>query len=520
MKPTPASLDAGERVDVAQLKRSSVRGGAVTAATQAINFAIHLASTVTLARILSPEDYGVVAMVTTITVFAGLFRDLGLSASTIQRKTLTHHQLSNLFWINVAAGATLTIITASAAPLVAWFYGRPELTPVTLALSLTFVIGSFSTQQSALLTRRMLFLRRSVATVSGALVTLIVAVTLALNGMRYWALVSGTLAGAVITTLLLNTFSGWRPSRPSRGTGIRSMMKYGLNLTGFDLVNYFSRNLDNVLIGRYCGPDALGLYSRAYNLMMLPISNLRGPIGAVAFPAMSRLQGQPDDFRSYYRTVTFVLGVTSMPLVALLFIVSEPLIELALGPQWLPSARIFSVLAIAAYFQTASGFRGTALMSLGMGQQFLAQGVIGAFFASLSFVIGVRWGPMGVATAYAIQTWLLLYPTHVYAFHGTPITVRDFFGPLVAPMFASIAAGLAAWLLRAQMLGGTSLWVDLGATSVIYSIIYLALLLIRSEDRSRLQRAIRFLRRREPTPAKVTPTGLASTTPSSPSSAC
>ena len=492
---------------MAQLKRKSVRGGSITAVAQAANVAIHFLSTVTLARILHPEEFGVISMVLAVTLFARLFRDLGLSSSTIQRQALTKEQLSTLYWINVLAGATLTAIVAASAPLVAWFYGRPELTWVTVALSFSFLIGSFSTQQGALLIREMRFGRSAIATLSGALATFVISAVLALQGWSYWALVVGTLSGGILTTVLLNSLSGWRPGRPRRGTGVRSMLRYGLNLTAFDFVNYFARNLDNILIGKFAGADALGLYSRAYNLLMFPITNLRGPINSVAFPALSRLQKHPVEFRQYYRLVIGVLAVTSMPLVGFFYVAAEPMIRVALGERWLPVAGLFSILAFAAFFQTPASFRGTVLMSLGLGRRHLEQGVMNAIVTCAGFLVGIRWGATGVAVSYALSSTLLVYAMHHFSFRGTPLQVRDFFGPILSPVLGTLLAVLVTLGVRTQGWVPSLPIFDLAVSFGIFALVYLGALSLQADSRALLRQAWRLVKdarqRRSAAPAAV-----------------
>ena len=430
----------------AVLKRKSVRGGAVTMVSQAITIAIHLISTVVLARLLSPDDYGVLVMVMAVTGFAGLFRDLGLSSAAIQKKDLSSAQQSNLFWLNVAVGTLLTVLVAAASPLVAWFYGNPELTVVTLILSLNFLIGSFGTQHGARLAREMQFGRQSIATISGAVLSLVVSITFALHDFSYWSLVWGYLAGGLTTTLLLFVLSPFRPGLPSKGTELREMMKFGAQITAFDFVNYFQRNLDNILIGKFWGPGVLGLYSRAYSLLMLPISSIRGPINAVAFPALSRLQNEPEAFRDYYLKTTSLIALLSMPLAAFLFVCSRPIIELVLGAQWLGVAPIFSYLALAAFIQPSSGFAGSLLLSLGQGRRYLSCGLFNTILLSLCFIIGVHWGAKGVAIGYAIGNYVVLYPWLFWAFRDSPVCFSMFAKSCAFPTAISFLGILAVTL--------------------------------------------------------------------------
>jgi PST family polysaccharide transporter len=449
--PSP-SLESGAEIDIAAIKHQSIRGGAITFVTQGANVVIQLTSTLVLARLLKPTDYGIIAMVTAVTGFAGLFRDLGLSASIIQRDKLTEEQLSTIYWINVGLGALLTVVVASMSPLVGWFYGRPELNLVTAVVSLSFIIGSFGAQPGALLTRKMLFGRLAVAQLSGALVGLTVSIGMALNGFSYWSLAVGALTGGIVTSVLLNSLCGRRPGLAVRGAGVRSMLRYGANITAFEVVNYFHRNLDNILIGRFWGADALGVYSRAYALLMFPINTLRGPINAVAFPAMSRLQDQPEQFRAYYREITAMLAFCSMPLTGFFFIAAAPVVRVTLGDGWQEVVQIFSVLAVVAFIQPPLSLIGMVNLSLGNTKRHLNQGVVYAVCVSGAFATGVRWGPLGVAVGYAIVTYLFCYPLLRWTFRRTPLQPMDFMRAIVRPMTSSLSA-VALCLLIQPFLG-------------------------------------------------------------------
>jgi len=429
------------------LKQKSVRGGKVMMGSQGITVAVQLVSTVILARILTPEDYGIFAMVTAITAFAGLFRDLGLSSAAIQKKGLTTGQQSNLFWLNVLMGAFLTVLIAGCAPLVARFYGRPDLVNVTLVLSLNFIIISLGTQHGTMLVRRMQFGRSSAAMIAGALATLGVSVFCGLQGYAYWSLVWGTLAGASVTTLFLFVFSPFRPGLPSRGHGMRELVGFGANVTAFNFVNYFARNLDNILIGKFVGVDALGMYVRAYQLMMFPIVNLRGPIQSVAFPALSRLQNEPDDFRVFYRKIIAVLSFVTMPMSVYLFMESESIIALVLGGQWGGVSPIFSALAAVAFIQPSLSLIGLVLLSLNHSRRYLHFGFYNSIAVVTGFVIGLRWGAVGVAASYAVVAYLTAYPFLRWAFKGTPVRPNDLMESIFRPAASSLLSAVCLTLI-------------------------------------------------------------------------
>lgn len=465
----------------------------ITFVSTGASIAIQLASTVILARLLTPDDYGIIAMVQAVTAFAGLLRDLGLSTAAIQKENLTDAQQSNLFWINVAVGLTLTVGLAAGSPLVARFYHKPAVLWVTVALSTSFLIDSLAAQSNALLIRNLWFGRQAAARISGALVTLSTSIILALYGLGYWALVWGPIAGALATTFLLFFLSPFRPGLPGRGTGVGDMLRFGAHITAFDFVNYFQRNLDNILIGRFWGSESLGFYSRAYALLLFPINKLRGPINAVAFPALSRLQNQPEDFRAYYLRVTSLLALLSMPLTAFFFVASKPIIEIVLGSKWLAVAPIFSWLALAAFHQPASGFVGSLLLSLGRGRRYFQCGLFNAAVLSACFVIGLPWGAKGVAMAYAIGNYVIFYPWLRWAFHGSPVSFRDFISACATPAIVSFVAAGTVWLVRPYWAQYSS-WAQVAAESLMFLVIWLAALGLTGSGREHISFLTRIVR--------------------------
>ena len=441
-------------VDMAALKRQSVRGGAMTIGTQAISIAIQLTSTVILSRLLSPDDYGVLAMVMAITGVAGLFSQLGLSIAAVQKRGLTHALQTNLFWMNAAVGGLLTTIVAAASPLVAAFYHKPELTRVTAILATSFLFGSLSTQHGAMLVREMRFGRKAIASITASILGLVLTTVLAALGYGYWALVWGGLATTISGSMLLFILSPFLPGLPSKGTGVRNMLRFGANITAFDLINYCHRNLDNILIGKVWGADALGLYARAYSLLMLPIDSVRGPIAAVAFPALSKLQNEPVAFRSYYLKTTSLIALLSMPLSAFCFVSSRSIIEMTLGKHWLGASPIFSYLTLAAFIQPASGFAGSLLLSLGQGRRYFWCGLFNAIILSVCFVIGVRWGAIGVALGYSIGNYVVLYPWLWWAFRESPVSFEDVVRACAYPAaisFLGAGASMCANMLVAKL---------------------------------------------------------------------
>ncbi|XZE55539.1 lipopolysaccharide biosynthesis protein [Planctomycetaceae bacterium SH139] len=447
VEPT-ANTRTTEKVDLRDLKRKSVRGGAVTLLSQAVSTAVHLASTVILARMLTPADYGIIAMVTAITSFAGLFRDLGLSSAAIQKKDLTSGQQTNLFWLNVAMGAAITILVATCSPLVSWFYGKPELTAVTIALSFNFVIGSFGAQHGAMLVRNMQFGRKAIAGISAGVLSLIVAVTMAINGFSYWALVVSSLAGSLISTTLLCILSPFWPGLPSASHGVWKMVVFGSHVTLSGIFNYLARTSDNILIGKFCGAEALGIYSRAYALLVFPLTLITRPLDAVVFRTLSQLQNDSVSFRNFAIKIVRLVAFLTMPIVCLSALMSDHIILLALGENWLDAVPIFSILAIPAFFQSTLTIRGQVMLSLGFSSRLAVWSIMKGAATTIGFLIGLNWGVEGVAASYAVSNIVLMYPSLWYTLRGTPFGVSDYFTSIKTSVLACVSSSIAVLIFR------------------------------------------------------------------------
>lgn len=430
------------------LKNRSLRGGTVTLASQALSFVIQIGSTMILARLLTPQDYGMISMVAAITGFASVFSNLGLSTATIQRADINHGQVSTLFWINVGVGALISLIVAAISPAVAWFFKTPQLLWVTVVLSLNFLITGLAIQHQALLNRQMQFFAIAKVRILSMLAGIAVAVFMAMHGFRYWALVFNTLTISATSVAGFWLVARWRPSLPRRRSGVRPMLRFGSDVAVFNIINYFSRNLDNILIGRYFGSSILGLYGKAYQLLMLPITNLREPLNKVAMPSLSRLQDEPIQYRKYYMKFISVLAFVSMPLVVFMFVCSDNIINLVLGPQWMGASEFFRILALAALIQPVASTRGVVLLSTGQSRKYLFWGAANAIVTIISFILGLQWGAKGVATAYAIANYLILYPSLIYVFKGSPVRTRDFFSAIYKPLTASLSMGLICYYFQ------------------------------------------------------------------------
>lgn len=433
----------------ADLGARAARGGLVTVTSQGFKFAAGLAATVVLARLLTPADYGLVGMVAVVTGFVGLFKDLGLSAATVQREEIGDAQVSTLFWVNVGVSLLVGLCVAAIAPGVAWFYGEPRLLPVTLAYSAGFLFGGLTVQHEALLKRQMRFAVLAAAEVAALLASIMTTVLLAWRGFGYWALVMGHLALSFIYMVAVWGMCGWRPSLPRRGADVRSLLGFGGNLTGFAVINYFARNLDNLLIGRFWGGYQLGLYAKAYQLLLLPLDQISYPLTNVVVPALSRLNDEPERYRRAYLRILEKVALVTMPGIALMVTTADWVVLIVLGPQWAEAGRIFALLGVAALIQPVTNTTGWLFVTQGRARDMFRWAPVGACVVVAAFVLGLPWGAAGVATAYS-AAWVLVVTPLLFYWVGRagPVRARDIYVAIAPAAFATLAVVLAALAVR------------------------------------------------------------------------
>ena len=478
----PANLNSKEFFATehlkADLKGRSIRGGAITLVAQASKFTIQMASTVFIARLLTPEDYGLIAMAGVVIKFAQMFKNLGLSAAVIQKNEINHQQVSTLFWINTAISIIIGLLVIAIAPTVAWFYQEPRLVNIMLVLSSVFIFSGLTIQHQALLRRQMRFTSLAWIELISMLTGVTVGIISAFSGAGYWSLVILQIGMAVSHNFGIWLTCSWRPGLPVWNSGVGSLLAFGGNLTAFNIVNYFSRNLDNILIGRYWGSQELGLYAKAYQLLLLPIQQINTPITKVALPTLSCLQTKSQQYCRYYYQAILAITLVSMPLVAFTFAVADKIILLLLGAQWLEVVPIFRWLMPAAFMGTFNIAGGWVYQSLGRTDRQFRIGVVMSAIDIGIFLISVRWGAIGVAAAYGLSRPILWIPRMLYCFRGTPITLTGIIATLSRPAIASL--GSAALLMAINYLLPTeiNLVLALGFNCLFYALFYLAIWLI------------------------------------------
>ncbi|WP_284735832.1 lipopolysaccharide biosynthesis protein [Dongia deserti] len=427
-----------------ELKRRTIRGGAAKLCGQAVNFALRLGFMIVLVRLLSPHDFGLVAMVTVVTGIYGMFTSAGLSSATVQKEHVTDAQISTLFWINVSIGVVFALLCVATAPVLVSFYREPRLFWIAIALATGFLVTGAGVQHAALLQRHLrypvlTFIETLSQSTSSAL-----GITLAVLGYGYWSLVAAAVTSPAITTACVWLAAKWRPGRPDWSADIRSMLLYGGTITLNGLVVYIGYNLEKVLLGRVWGADVLGLYGRAYQLISVPTDYLNGAIGGVAFSALSRLQGDPATFKRYFlRGYGLAISMT-LPVTIFCVVFADEIILVLFGQAWAAAAPIFRLLAPTVLIFGIINPLAWLLLSIGLQGRSLRIALVIAPLVMSAYLMGLPYGPTGVAAAYSAAMMLWVVPHVLWCLKGTTISILDVARCLLRPFLAGVAASAAA----------------------------------------------------------------------------
>jgi O-antigen/teichoic acid export membrane protein/chemotaxis methyl-accepting protein methylase len=438
---------------VDELKRKSVRGGVVAVSAQGAKFVLQIATMVLLARLLSAEDFGLQGMAVVLTGFLGLFKDAGLSAATIQRLEVTQAQISTLFWINVVVGAALATFTAVLAPVLVAFYGEPRLYWITVVLGVAFVFSGLGAQHQALIVREMRFVTLAKIELLSLTISSAAGVVMALFGWRYWALVSMVVVGSIVSAAGAWLANPWVPGLPRRKCGVRSMLHFGWVATCNNLVVFLAWNSDNILLGRFWGADALGLYGRAYQLATLPVHQLNGAITGVAFSAFSRIQDDADRLARSFLTAYSLLVSLTIPITISCALFAEEIVGVVLGAKWMEAAPIFRLLAPTALVFALVNPLSWLVISTGRVRRALTMTAATTPLVIVGIVLGLSQGPKGVALGYTLAMALLVIPITAWSIHGTRVTWAGLWRAIKPPLLSGLVASAIGLIVKIT-LGG------------------------------------------------------------------
>mgnify|MGYP000208556797 CR=1 FL=1 len=458
---------------------SAVNNARWIAASQAAKIAVQFISVAVLARLLTPADYGLIAMVWVVGNLATLLRDMGTAAAIVQEPDLTDETTNSVYWFNVAVGTSLCLGLLALSHPIAGVFRTDAVVQLLYALAPTFLISSLGSVHRALLERRSAF--RIVATVEIAtsVFGLIVTIVAAWFGAGAMSFVLGMLTMSTVSTVAFWNSARWRPGRIAGSERFRAVLRFSGHLSAFNLVNYFARNADAFVIGRYLGASALGIYSTAYKVMLFPLQNMTFVANRALFPVMCRFKTTAE-MRSLYLKSVSVIAMLTAPLMAGVFVLREPFIHTFLGAKWHAAADVLIWLAPVGFLQSIVSTTGTVSMVRGRTDQLMVIGLVVAGLQVISFFIGVRWGVMGVASCYFVANLIGAVPALAVA-----LKLLDAkFSELLRQIWAAIACALLMgcgiramekWLLPPESSALLHLLAGIATGAVIYGALMLVL---------------------------------------------
>ncbi|RJP15558.1 MAG: colanic acid exporter [Candidatus Abyssobacteria bacterium SURF_5] len=368
--------------------------------------------TVLLARLLTPKDFGLIGMVTVFTGFAVLINEFGFGSALIQRQDIEERHLNSVFWLNVVTGFAFTVLFIAASPLIARLYNEPALIPLTSVVALSFAISSLKVVQHALLNKSMDFRRLAIINVAAVFVAGLIAVGMALTGFGVWSLVANLLIMASIQVLLMWRLSRWRPKFEWDTQAIRELFGFSANLVGFRVLNYWTSNADNLLIGKFISAAALGIYGRAYEFRILPLVLGSWVLDKVMFPALSAIQHDKRRVKQFFLRGNRTIALLTFPMMMGLLVIARPFTLAVFGQKWEAAIIIIQIFCVEAMGRSILTTSGWIYLSQGRTDIQLRWEILVGIVRFLSIIVGLRWGAAGVAAAWTFSLYFILwYPS-------------------------------------------------------------------------------------------------------------
>jgi len=425
---------------------SSVRASASwLAASKGFQLALRVLTSLVLARLLVPRDFGLLGLVGVLMVF--LQRTVGESGTThalVQRHEVSGRLASSVFWFNLLVGGTITAAFLAAAHELSVLLGDPDAADVLRGMAVTFVFGSMVKVPQAMLRREMRFGAIAGLGLVNAIVTGAIAIPLAALGHGVASVVIGQVAATVVEAVLTFAIAGWRPTAGFHRDEMRHVNGFARNLTVFNFVAYIADAGDKFLVGRFVGTAALGIYNLPYRLLFAPITALAQVVREIFLPRFSRRQDDTDAIATEFLRGVGALALVTFPLCAITAALASPLVDTALGPKWHEAGPVLSVMAVVALLQSVLNTGSVLLTARGRTDVLLRWGLIAGVSNLVAYLIGVQWGVMGMATSFLVVTVVLAYPAMALPFREIGAPVRRLLEPLGPITLATVLLAAAA----------------------------------------------------------------------------
>jgi polysaccharide transporter, PST family len=481
-----------EHQESGDLGRRALRGGIVSVAMQYGNGALQILAAIILARLLTPADFGLVAIITVLTSFAPLLIDFGLGDATTQRKRITPVHISSLFWLATGIGLALAVTLAACSPLIAAAYRQPVLKPIALCTSITFVLWGLSNQHLALLRRTMQFGRIAKIQLLGTVAGIAAAIVLAIAGWGYWALVARPIVNALSVVVGAWLTCRWRPGLPVFDDEVKSMVRFGLHVVGFSVTYTMAKAVDRIALGLFYRPDQVGYYQNAVTLYESSIFQVFAQVHTVGSAALSKLQSNPTALRQKYEAALSAMAFFVMPVAAILSVTGEDVTVLLLGEKWRPAGVLLGILALRGIPQVVEASQGWLHLSIGRADRWRNWGIVSLAVQIVAVLAGLLFGATGVAVASVTASTLIAIPSISYA--GRPIGIGStFVTRVVGPqLIGAISAAVGGWLLQTTVLAHWPSLARIASSATFCACTYLIVVvgLFRLTEPLRLARSV------------------------------
>ena len=432
-----------------------------------------------LARRIPAATYGLMGMAVLVTTLLETIRDVGTGTALIRERELTDDMASTAFWLNCGTGIFGTLLVIALAWPASFFFHQPQVATILRFLSVSFLVGALGVVPTAVLSRAMDFRKLAAAQSAGAVCGTSSAIAIALAGGKVSALVGGSLVMSFVTTVVTWFLSPLHVKAVFHTDYARRILSFGLHLTGSHVMNYFSRNADNVLVARYLGSSPLGYYQMGYMLMQFPLYNFTNMLALVTYPALSRFAGDHARFRAAYLRTSRLIALITFPAMVGLGVAAQPFVRVFLGPKWEPVAELLAVFGPLGALQSVAGTLNLVYNTQGRTDLLFRWQIFASICYVASFIFGLRWGIMGVAVCYAVAWVVLMVPMYLIPFRLVGITLSDFFRALWPSMWSTIVMAVVALssLQVLQRLGVTNPALQLVSAATIGAAVYVSLIL-------------------------------------------
>jgi PST family polysaccharide transporter len=433
------------------IKKKTIQGifwsGMQNWGSQAGSFIIFLI----LARLLTPEAFGLVALANVLINFMQIFLNQGFAQVLIQKQDLESQDINTVFWTQVFMGCLLTTITFFSAILIAQLFHQPSLIPLLKILSLVFIINAFSQTQASLLRRNFKFKILATRSLLGIIIAGIIGVVMAVLGYGVWSLVGQQLTYELMGVVVLWKAGNWRPKWQFSWATLREVFSFSINVLGYKLVDFFNQRTDNLLVGYFLGEVALGYYAISHRILEVMTQLLVGTLNQVALPTFSRLQSDSQGFITAYYRVTQFTSLIAFPVFFAVIILSPELVVSLFGQKWTHAITILQIISLAGMLRAITVFQRSTFVALGQPLLQFKLGLLNATLNIIACLIAVQWGILAVATAYVLSDYLVFPLGQWLLSQLISLSWKTYLSQFIAPIISTVIMGLTI-LITQQLL--------------------------------------------------------------------